>query len=134
MIHPEGAIQTPKGSGAYIDSKFLSLGKGLTKYPSRWEKCFQQVIGHKDGLRLPERLSAIACVNPPLNSPEEWGESVSSFLAKGNNLVFCPGSEPKGQKSACFRARAQGIFLSDAARSLWLVPHISLNLSKGKLG
>lgn len=86
MIHHEVEIQTPKGTGVYVDGNFLPLGRCLTKHPNWWEKCCQQVISQKDGLRLGERLRAIACVNPPMDSPEEWGESVSSFLAR-NNVV-----------------------------------------------
>jgi hypothetical protein len=108
MIHPEGAIQTPKGSGVYSDGKFFPLGKGLTKHPTWWEKCCQQVIGHKDGLRLPERLRAIACVNPPLNSPEEWGESVCSFLPKRNNLVFAVVTIKSGRNYVVSRHELRG--------------------------
>ncbi len=108
MIHPEGAIQTPKGSGLDIDGKFPPLGRCLTKQPSWWEKCCQQVIGHKDGLRLPERLRAIACVNPPLDSSEEWGESVSSFLPKGNNLVFALVTYERGRNPVVSRQERRG--------------------------
>ena len=88
MIHHEGEIQTRKRSGVYnVDGKFIPLGKVLTKSPRWWEKCYQQIARQKEGLRLSERLRAIACVNPLLDSPEEWGESVSSFLANGNNLL-----------------------------------------------
>ena len=96
MIHHEGEIQTPKGSGVSVARKLLTLGRGLTKSPSRWVKCVQQVISQKDGLRIAERLKAIACVNPPLDSREEWGESVWSFLAR-NNVVCAVVANSSGR-------------------------------------
>jgi len=107
MIHHEGEIQTGKGTGVYVDGNFLALEKCLTKHPSRWEKCCQQVISQKDGLRLAERLRAIACVNPPMDSPEEWGESVSSFLAR-NNVVCAVVAKSSGRNWVVYGQERRG--------------------------
>ena len=107
MIHHEGEIQSQKGSGLYVARKFLPLGRCLTKSPSWWEKCCQQLISQKDGLRLAERLRAIACVNPPMDAPEEWGESVSSFLAR-NNVVCAVVANDSGRNTVVYGQERRG--------------------------
>lgn len=87
MIHPESVIQSRKGYGIYIDGKFVTRGKVLTRGKSWWKSCCQQVIRGEDGLRLLEKLRAIACVKSLLNRLEDWEESVYSFLRNGNNRI-----------------------------------------------
>jgi hypothetical protein len=101
MIHREGAIQTPKGSGRYLDGELIPLGTVLKKRTSRlWWKKRCKRFTCRQRLGVPEILRAIACIHPPLGL-EGWGESVSSFLANGNHRIVAPGAIALAAPALC---------------------------------
>lgn len=95
MIHREGEIQTWKGCGGYNRGKFIPAD-----IVGWYGRICQQVVGWKNPLRWSEILRAIAGLNPPLKDQEEWGESVYSFLANGNQRIDAAALDQSDRKKA----------------------------------